>query len=281
MLAPCLLYLLAFAIYPLFYSLRLSFTDLTAADGTGNWVGLRNYRELLADPLFWNAARTSAVMVAAAVAVQVVLGTSLALFLNLRLRGAWLVRGILVLPMLVTPIVVGVMWRALLNPDWGLANWLIRRVGLEPPNWLGSIEWAMPTLVLVDVWQWTPFVFIIVFARLQALPQEIFEAAQIDGAGAFATFRHVTLPLLLPAIAFAAVFRAVDAFRSFDLIYGLSYGGPARSTTTLSFFAFQNGFQFQNYGYAAAVAYAMLLVLAVGTTVLLRYIPLRRAGASR
>jgi multiple sugar transport system permease protein len=174
---------------------------------------------------------------------------------------------------------VGVMWRALLNPDWGLVNWAIAQLGFEPPNWLGSIGMAMKTLVLVDVWQWTPFVFIIVFARLQALPQDVFEAAQLDGAGAFTTFRHVTLPLLMPAIAFAAVFRAVDAFRSFDLIYGLSYGGPARSTTTLSFFSFQNGFQFQNYGYAAAVAYMMLAILIVGTTVLLRYVQLRPGHA--
>ena len=140
---------------------------------------------------------------------------------------------------------------------------------VEPPK----------TLILVDVWQWTPFVFIIVFARLQALPQEVFEAAQVDGAGGFLTFRMVTLPLLMPAIIFAAIFRAVDAFRSFDLIYGLSYGGPARSTTTLSFFSFQNGFQFQNYGYAAAVAYMMLLILAIGTTVLLRYVQLRPGHA--
>jgi multiple sugar transport system permease protein len=110
---------------------------------------------------------------------------------------------------------------------------------------------------------------------LQALPLDVMEAAQIDGAGAFTRFRYVTLPLLMPALAFAGVFRAVDAFRSFDLVYGLSYGGPARSTTTMSFFAFQNGFQFQNYGYAAAVAYMMLLVLMVGTTVLLRYVQLR------
>src|SRR6185437_2359089 len=106
------------------------------------------------------------------------------------------------------------------------------------------------------------------------------EAAQIDGAGRFTTFCYVTLPLLMPAIVFAAVFRAVDSFRSFDLIYGLSYGGPARATTTLSFFSFQNGFQFQNYGYAAASAYMMLLILAVGTTVLLRYVQLR-PGTSR
>jgi multiple sugar transport system permease protein len=279
LLAPAILYLAAFAVYPLFYSLRLSFTDLSAADATGEWIGLRNYRDLLFDPQFWNATRNSAVMVGAAVAIQVVLGTALALFFNLGLKGAWIVRGILVLPMLITPIVVGVMWRALLNPDWGLVNWAIAKIGIEPPNWTGSIEMAMKTLVLVDVWQWTPFVFIIVFARLQALPQDVFEAARIDGAGAFTTFRFITLPLLMPAIAFAAVFRAVDAFRSFDLIYGLSYGGPARSTTTLAFFAFQNGFQFQNYGYAAAVSYMMLLILVVGTTILLRYVRLRPGHA--
>ncbi len=275
LLGPCLLYLAAFAIYPLIYSLRLSFTDLTAADGTGNWVGLKNYTDLLRDPLFWNAAENSAIMVTTAVSLQVVLGTALALFFNLHLAGSWIVRGIMVLPMLITPIVVGVMWRALLNPDWGLVNWIIAQFGLDPPNWLGSIGMAMRTLIMVDVWQWTPFVFIIVYARLQALPQDVFEAAQLDGATRLSTLRRVTLPLLMPAISFAAIFRAVDAFRSFDLIYGLSYGGPARSTTTLSFFSFQNGFQFQNYGYAAAVAYMMLIILIVGTTVLLRYVRLR------
>lgn len=277
---PCLLYLAAFAIYPLLYSLRLSFTDLTAATGTGNWIGLDNYRDLLFDPLFWNAALNSAIMVVASVAIQIVLGTALALFFNLQLRGSWIVSGILVLPMLITPIVVGVMWRALLNPDWGLVNWAIAAMGFDPPNWLGSVEMAMKTLIMVDCWQWTPFVFIIVYARLLALPLDVFEAAKVDGAGPFTTFWMVTLPLLMPAIIFAAIFRAVDAFRSFDLIYGLSYGGPARSTTTLSFFSFQNGFSFQNYGYAAAVAYMMLIILIVGTTLLLRYAPIR-AGHAR
>jgi multiple sugar transport system permease protein len=275
LIGPCVIYLLIFSIYPLIHSLRLSLTDLTAASGTGNFVGLDNYRDLLADPLFWNAAWNSAVMVSLAVAIQVVLGVALALFFNLQLKGSWIVRGILLLPMLMTPIVVGVMWRALLNPDWGLINWAIEQIGLVPPVWLGSIEMSMITLVIVDCWQWTPFVFIIVFARLQALPQDVFEAAQVDGAGPFKTFQRITLPMLMPAIAFAAVFRGVDAFRSFDLVYGLSYGGPARSTTTLSFFSFQNGFAFQNYGYAAAVAYMMLIILVVGTTILFKFIKLR------
>ena len=121
---------------------------------------------------------------------------------------------------------------------------------------------AMVTLILVDCWQWTPFVFIIVFARLQALPQRRVRGGRGRRRRADSSkFRRITLPMLMPAIVFAAVFRAVDAFRSFDLIYGLSYGGPARGTTTLAFFSFQNGFQFQNYGYAAAVAYMMLIIL--------------------
>lgn len=276
---PCLLYLFAFAIYPLFYSLRLSFTDLTAATGTGTFIWFDNYARLLVDPQFWNAAINSAIMVTAAVALQIVLGVALAMFFDLDLKGAWIVRGILLLPMLITPIVVGVMWRALLNPDWGLVDWSIRSIGLTPPDWLGSVGMAMVTLILVDTWQWTPFVFIIVFARLQALPREVFEAADVDGAGPITKFRRVILPMLMPAIVFAGVFRAVDAFRSFDLIYGLSYGGPARGTTTLAFFSFQNGFQFQNYGYAASVAYVMLLIIVVGTTVLLRFVKLRTGDA--
>jgi multiple sugar transport system permease protein len=280
LLGPCVIYLIAFSVFPLLYSLRISLTDLKAANASSNFVGLQNYAELFGDQFFWNAAVNTTVMVGAAVALQVVIGTALALFFNLNLRGSWIVRGILVLPMLLTPIVVGVMWRALLNPDWGIVNWAIGSIGIDPPKWLGSTEMAVPTLVLVDVWQWTPFVFLIVFARLQALPHEVFEAAQVDGAGRLGMIRSVTLPLLAPAIAFAAIFRGIDAFRSFDLVYGLSYGGPARASTTLSFLAFQNGFQFQNYGYAAATAYVMVVILIVATTLLLRGVRVRRADAS-
>lgn len=280
LLGPALAYLAIFAIYPLFYSLRLSFTDLTAAGGSGRWVGISNYRDLFQDPNFWNAAKNSAVLVTAAVALQIIIGTAGAMFFNLHLRGSWLIRGILVLPMLIAPIVVGVMWRALLNPDWGLINWALGKIGLGPVNWLGSTGMAMKTLVMVDVWQWSPFVLLIVYARLQALPQDVYEAAKVDGAGPWSTFRHITLPMLMPAILFAAVFRAVDAFRNFDLVYGLSYGGPDRSTTTLSFFAFQNGFEFQRYGYAAATAYVIVLILIAASTLLFRLVSLR-ADASR
>ena len=153
LLGPCLLYLIAFSIYPLIYSLKLSLTDLRAADATGHWIGLRNYGDLLRDEFFWNATRNSAIMVVSSVAIEVVAGVALAMFFNLHLKGSAIVRGILVLPMLITPIVVGVMWRSLLNPDWGLINWAIVELGFEQPNWLGSVEMAMKTLILVDAWQ--------------------------------------------------------------------------------------------------------------------------------
>ena len=275
LLGPCLLYLFAFSVFPLLYSLRNSFTDLGISKDSGRWVGLDNYVAIFNDPFFWNAAGNTVVMVGSAVVLQVVLGTALALFFNQKLHGSWFVRGALILPMLLTPIVVGVMWRAMLNPDWGIVNWIIKQLGLPSINWLGSTEWSMRTLVIADTWQWTPFVFLIVYARLQGLPDHVLEAARADGAGRWALFRHITLPLLAPAIAFAAIFRGIDAFRSFDLVFGLTYGGPARSTTTLSFLTYQSGFQFQQYGYSAAIAYVMVVILIVASTITLRFVRTR------
>ena len=217
----------------------------------------------------------------AGVAIQVVLGTALALFFNQQLRGSWIVRGILILPMLLTPIVVGLMWRALLNPEWGLLNWVAVELGFGYVGWLSDPHVAIWTLILVDSWQWTPFVFVIVYARLQALPHEVFEAGSVDGANWFQWTAYLTLPLLAPAIIFAAVFRAIDAFRTFDLVYGLTNGGPVNSTTTLSFLAFQNGFEFQHYGYASAISYVMVLAAAIGVTLLFKVVKVRRVEVRR
>jgi len=279
LVGPCALYLLAFSIYPLVYSLWLSFTDQTGSTTSTHWTWFDNYTRLFGDSFFWEAAKNSAIIVTASVAVEVVLGVALALFFDLRLRGSAIVRGLLVLPMLITPIVVGVMWRALLNPEWGLANWGLGEIGLGALDPLESTTTAVITLVIADAWQWTPFVFLIVFARLQALPTDVFEAAQVDGASALATLRRLTLPLLAPAITIAAIFRAIDGFRSFDLIYGLTYGGPARATTTLGFFAYQQSFEFQNYSYAAAVAYVMVVVLVVASALVFRFARPRRVDA--
>jgi multiple sugar transport system permease protein len=276
LLGPCVLYLVIFSIYPLAASLVRSFMNYNQTANTWSWVGFRNYSELFASSEFWTVVKNTLVLTSAGVAIQVVVGTALALFFNQQLRGSAIVRGILVLPMLLTPIVVGLMWRALLNPEWGLLNWVAVKSGLGYVGWLSDSHVALWTLVLVDSWQWTPFVFVIVYARLQALPQEVFEASAVDGATWFQRTLYLTLPLLMPAIVFAAVFRAIDAFRTFDLVYGLTNGGPVQSTSTLSFEAFQNGFEFQRYGYASAVSYVMVIGAAIGITLLFRVVKVRR-----
>src|SRR5438874_1243667 len=276
LLGPCVLYLLAFSVYPLVTSLFRSFEDYNSQQNTWRWIGLGNYSQLIHDGVFWQTLEHTAIFTFAGVAVQVVVGTALALFFNQQLRGAAIVRAILTLPMLLTPIVVGLMWRALLNPDWGLANWGVGKLGFHNVQWLSDPNTALRTLILVDCWQWTPFVFVIVYARLQALPAEVFEASEVDGATWLQRTLHVTLPLLAPAIVFAAVFRGIDAFRTFDLVYGLTNGGPVQATRTLSFDAFQNGFDFFRYGYASAIAYVMVIVAAIGVTILFRVVHVRR-----
>ena len=276
LVGPAVLYLIAFSVYPLVTSLIRSFESYDPRTTSWTWIGLANYRQLFSDPEFWHTVEHTFVFTFGAVAIQVVLGTALALFFNQKLRGATLVRGILILPMMLTPIVVGLMWRALLNPNWGMLNWIANELGFDNVQWLSDPGTALRTLILVDCWQWTPFVFVIVYARLQALDQEVFEAGSVDGATWFQRTRYLTLPMLMPAIVFAAVFRGIDAFRTFDLVYGLTNGGPVQATTTLSFESFQNGFEFLHYGYASAVAYVMVIVAAIGVTILFRFVRVRR-----
>jgi multiple sugar transport system permease protein len=280
LLGPAVLYLVAFSIYPLVVSLVRSFMDYNPTKDSWRWIGVRNYSDLFSSSEFWTVVKNTVILMTAGVGIQVVLGTALALFFNQNLRGSTIVRGILILPMLLTPIVVGLMWRALLNPQWGLLNWVAVKAGFGYIGWLSDSHVALWTLVLVDSWQWTPFVFVVVYARLQALPQEVFEAGSVDGANWFQRTWLLTLPLLMPAIVFAAVFRAIDAFRTFDLVFGLTNGGPVQATSTLSFEGFQNGFEFQRYGYASAVSYVMVIAAAIGITLLLRVVRVRRVDVA-
>lgn len=280
LLGPAALYLVAFSIYPLITSLVRSFMDYNQTEDTWRWIGIRNYEDLFTSSEFWTVVKNTLVLTTAGVAIQVIVGTALALFFNQNLRGSAIVRGILILPMLLTPIVVGLMWRALLNPEWGLLNWAAIKLGLGYVGWLSDSHVALWTLVLVDSWQWTPFVFVVVYARLQALPQEVFEAGAVDGASWFQRTRLLTLPLLMPAIVFAAVFRGIDAFRTFDLVFGLTNGGPVQSTSTLAFEGFESGFKFQRYGYASAVSYVMVIAAAIGVTLLFRVVRVRRVDVA-
>jgi multiple sugar transport system permease protein len=280
LLVPTIAYLVVFSLFPLLYSLGISFFRWDQLTTSFTFIGLDNFTTIAGDPIFREAVVNTALMTIGGVVIQVALGTALALFFDLHLRGSWLVRGILVLPMLLTPVVVGLMWRIVLNPDWGIVNWALGEMGLPQPLWLADPALALITLTLVDSWQWTPFIMVIVYARLQALPRDVFEASSVDGSNGWQTLTRITLPLLAPAIAFAAIFRGIDAFRSFDIVFGLTYGGPGRYTTTMSFYTWENGFTFTKYGYASALAYVMVVVAVVAVSVLLRRLAVRREDAS-
>lgn len=280
LVTPVIVYLVIFSVFPLLYSLGISFFRWDQVESTFHFIGLGNIQELIADPVFWQASVNTTVLMVAGVAIQLVVGTALAIFFDQNLKGSWFVRGVLVLPMLLTPIVVGLMWRALLNPEWGMVNWALGEVGLPQPLWLGDPSLALITLILVDSWQWTPFIMVIVYARLVALPGDVFEASSVDGASGWQRLRRITLPLLMPAIVFAGIFRAIDAFRSFDVVFGLTFGGPGRLTTTLSFYAWENGLRFDRYGYSSAISYVMVIAAIIGVTLMFRFLSVRREDAT-
>jgi multiple sugar transport system permease protein len=276
-MVPAVLYLFALTIFPLLYSLYLSFQNFTPRTNSFNFVGLANYGELLGDPIFWASFWNTIIFTVVVTCIELLLGMAMALFFDRDFIGKDVIRTALIVPMLSTPMVVGLMWRFLLNADWGIINWLLHFVGVKPINWVGLSPWSLISLMLVDVWQWTPFAFLMLYAGLQALPHDLFEAATVDGASPWQKFRYITLPLLQPLIIILLIFRSVDAFRSFDTVFALTFGGPGTSSYTLSFYAYLAGFSFLRIGYASAIAYVMVILVILATTTLFRV--LRQMGS--
>src|SRR5581483_7886888 len=236
---PAVLYLLLFSLYPLVSSLYLSFQEYDQQARSFTWVGLGNYAQILQAGEIRIAFRNTVAFTVATVTLELILGMGLALFLNRPIIGKTVIRSLLILPMVTTPMVVGLMWRFLLNTDIGPINYLLHALfGIGPINWVGSTPWSLISLVIVDVWQWTPFAFLILYAGLQMIPDELLEAARIDGAGPLALFRFLIVPLLLPMISIVVLFRAIDGFRAFDTVFSLTYGGPGSDSATLSFVAY-------------------------------------------
>jgi len=271
-LGPAVLVLAALSLFPFVYSLWLSFNAWNLADRRATWafVGLQNYIAILtSDPLFMSAVKATFIFLVATVTVEMVLGVAIALLLNRELRGQGLIRTIIMLPLMTTPVVVGLIWRFMYNPERGMVNYLLGLLGITGPVWLGYQATAMPAVVLADVWEWTPFVALIVLAALQALPVDPFEAAVIDGASTWQSFRYVTVPLILPALLVALLIRLMDSFKTFDLLYVLTLGGPGVSTQTMSLYAYKYGFKFFQMGYASALSYIMIFIVVIAANVFL------------
>ena len=273
-ITPAFLVLFIILVYPLGYSFWLSFHEWTLRGFRQGvpWVGLDNYVSLLKNGDFLTSLRITFTFLILAIAAEFTLGMGLAVLLNHDLKAKGLIRSAILLPMMCTNVVIGLTWRLLFNYEFGIINYYLTQVGFKPVEWLSNPTVAMGSVIIVDVWNTTSFVALMLLAGLQSLPEEPFEAAKIDGASGWQTFRFLTLPLLRQTILVALLWRLIDTFRIFDVIYLLTAGGPARATETVSIYVYRYGFQSFNLGYASASSYAMILIMLVIAGVLSRSI---------
>ena len=258
-IAPAVAVLLALSIYPLVYAIKVSFQTTSGQDVV--W-SLQNFTRLLSDKFFLVAVAHTLVYALVALTFEFLLGLGLAVLMNQALRARSFFRAMLLVPMMLPPVVVGVVWRLMLNSNFGAINGTLKGFGINISSltWTASPKLAFASVIVVDIWQWTPFVFLVLLAGLQAIPQEPFEAAIIDGSSAWQTFRHVTLPLLKPAILIALLLRTMDLLRVFDQIFILTEGGPGFATETISLYIYRTAFRFSNFGYAAAMSFVLLII---------------------
>jgi multiple sugar transport system permease protein len=262
LLLPAAVALAGVSLYPLFYGVRASVTHYLYGRDFG-YNGLENYRNIWHDEFFRQAMVTTAKYVVCAVTIETILGLGLALLVSRELRFGGPIRVGLILPMTIAPVVVGVMWRLLYDSGVGVTDPIFQLFGAAPPDVLAHNTSAFVAVVLVDVWEWTPLIFLILLAGLQSLPQEPLEAALVDGAGKVRLFFDHTLPLLMPVLLVAITLRVIDAIGTFDQIYVLTKGGPGTATRLISIYAYNTAFLFTQYGQAAAMLICLLLMVMV------------------
>jgi len=261
---PTLILLILWNIFPLFYSLYLSFTNYSAiAKKAPVWVGFQNYANLLTSDQVWSYFATTGRFAILAVTLEVVVGFGLAMLLREKFKGSGILTTLILVPMMLSPVVVGLFWGLIYNPGYGIFNYLISWTGLPlTTDWLASSKLAMWAVVIVDVWMWSPFVMLLVLSGLTAIPDYLYEAAIIDRASSWFQFRRITLPQVAPLLLIAILFRTMEAFKSFDLIMGLTGGGPGEATRTVSIEIYLRAFggQFRTSS-ASALAYLILIVI--------------------
>ncbi|HEY8463028.1 MAG TPA: sugar ABC transporter permease [Bacillota bacterium] len=268
---PALVFVLVMMVFPVIYTCLISFTNWdVSSGGMAGFVGLGNYVTLLQEPRFYNAFILTFYFTVLAVGVEVVLGVLIALVLNREFRGKNLVKLILLLPLVATPVAIGLSWILFYEPTIGLANYVLNLIGLPDSRWLASNIMVIPSLVLVDIWQWTPMVALIVLSGLAALPAEPFEAALVDGATPCQTFFWVTIPLLRPTILIATVLRSIDALKTFDIIYVMTAGGPGFASETLNIYAYNLSFGYFRFGAAAAALVVLFGVVLIFSLAVLK-----------
>jgi multiple sugar transport system permease protein len=280
LLAPVLIVIFGFTLAPLANLVWLGFNRVEWIGGLPrfDWVGLVNYRSVAADGLYRAALWNTAVFAVAAVTLQIIIGLALALLVSGAGRGQIVYRALLLLPVLIPGIVIGAIWKLMLNYDFGLVNAATGALGLLPQDWLGNPRTALAAVVVVDIWHWVPFCFLLLLAGLQSIPDDVIEAAKLDGANAWRRLWFVILPLMLPTLTVTFVFRLISAFKVFDEVFLLTSGGPGTATEVLSFTIYRRFFIEDQAGYGAALSVTTIAFIGVIIVVLDRLVR-RRATA--
>ena len=264
---PTIAFLIVFNIFPLIYSLGYSFTDFSASSNApAAFVGLQNYRDLLADDHVWNNFSVTARYVLLSVGGQVLLGFGVALLLNRRIPFKGLFTTLLLVPMMMSPVVVGLFWQLLYSPSWGIINYAL---GLGDFAWLSDPDVALYAIAITDIWMWSPFVMLLCLAGLSAIPQHLYEAAAIDRAGRWFTFTRITLPLVAPLLLIAVIFRTMEAFKTFDLAFIMS---SQETTELIAIRLYRLAFQEWQTGPSCALAYMVLIMVLAITNIYVKYL---------
>jgi len=271
-LFPAIALISVFFALPVIAAFLLGFTDFDiyalADTETVRLTGLRNYETILTSPLFWQAFRNTCLFAFVGGPLSVLVSLAAALLVNARAtRFKPFFRSVLFMPFVTTLVAVSIVWRYLYHPQYGLLNWVLGSVGLGPVDWLGSPTWAMPAIILVAVWKGFGYNMLVLIAGLQSIPEDLYEAARLDGAGAWQQFRHITLPMLRPTMLFVGIITMVGFFQLFAEPYVMTQGGPLRSTTSIVLLMFEEGFRWWRMGYAAAVAVALFVIILLVTLV--------------
>jgi multiple sugar transport system permease protein len=270
---PAAVLLFALTVYPTINLLIMSVSTIHFAQGRQVWefTPLKNLDQLFGDQLFLTSIGTTLVFVIVSVVVEMVLGFVLALLVSGIPRMKGFIRTVTILPILVPPVAIGSMWKLMYNYDFGVFNQFLMLLGLDPMGWLSDVHLALASVILVDIWHWTPFVFLVLFAAVEGLPKEVLEAARVDGATTWQTIRKVIIPLMMPAIGVAFLFRSIFAFNVFDEIFLLTSGGPGTATEVMSLRLYKTYFEQNNMGYGALLSLVIIAAIVAFLTTARRF----------
>ena len=265
---PALLVIAAVIVFPWVFTLWMSVNSWTLGQPVV-FAGLDNYTRLLVDMRFWESLWHTALYTLLAVVAPLILGTLAALIFDAQFPFRGLLRGVFVMPMMATPVAIALVWTMMFHPQLGVLNYLLSLVGIGPQEWIYNQNSVIPSLVLVETWQWTPLIMLIVLGGLAAVPREPYESAEIDGANAWQKFRYLTLPMIAPFLMIGVMIRSIDAVKSFDIIYAMTQGGPGTASETINIYLYNTAFSYYDIGYGSAMAVVFFIIIVALSFVLM------------